>query len=85
MYGVPVLRVRSWLRFRAPRFGRPGQKAPLRHELHAQKPEKRMMVEMAPGERGGAFVWPEVPEDLSPYVYHLFTLNANRKRAVLAP
>ena len=69
-YGVPVLRVRSRLRYEPPVFGRPGQQAPQMKRWRRRVPSKRMTVEMALGPKGGDFVWPEEIKDLSPYVLH---------------
>ena len=67
-YGVPALRVRSFLRAEQARFGdRPHH--PNQQSWWWPRPSKRMLVEMAPGARGGDFVWPDPPKDLKPYVY----------------
>jgi ribosomal protein L23 len=66
-YGVHTIRVRSFVQqekiTRAKRFGKPGF-GPLRRPIS----KKKMTVEMTE-----PFVWPDLPEDMSPYVSPGFT------------
>ncbi|RMJ28512.1 hypothetical protein PHISP_00639 [Aspergillus sp. HF37] len=65
-YGVHAIRVRSFVQqqkvTRAKRFGKPGY-GPLRRPMST----KKMTVEMTE-----PFVWPEVPEDMSPWEQEQF-------------
>ena len=69
-YGVPVLRVRSSLRYQKPQLGRydplSRRVVPKAGVWRYPRPIKSMTVEMAEGERGGDFVWPDAPTDLKP-------------------
>ncbi|KAG6995624.1 lon protease, peroxisomal [Physcia stellaris] len=68
-YGLKVLSVRSYVIQRKVRMDKEGKKRPVQNRWFRPQSLKKMTVELAQtGEGQGPFVWPEDPEDKSPYV-----------------
>ena len=74
VYGVPVLAVRSFIVQQRVSMDKPGARNPKPRKWFRARAIKRMMVEMADGEGGGPFVWPDEPESFEEYVLFLLSL-----------
>ena len=67
-YGVPVLRVRSYVQQQKVVADKPGALLPRRNRWYRPRAKKRMTVEMADEPGCGPFVWPEEVDDFEPCV-----------------